>query len=72
MNKRTARELLGSKEKIASTTELARVLGVTRKTIYAEPEEMRQAWGDQIVGYYCRINVDALKSKTDELWGAIE
>jgi biotin operon repressor len=72
MNKRTARELLGSQEKIASTTELARVLGVTRKTIYAEPEEMRQAWGDQIVGYYCRTNMDALKSKTDELWGAIE
>jgi len=72
MNKRTARELLGSQEKIASTTELARVLGVSRKTIYAEPEEMRQAWSDQIVGYYCRINVDALKAKTDELWGAIE
>ena len=72
MNKRTARELLGTKERIASTTELARVLGVTTRTVYEEPEEMRVAWSDQIIGYYCRINVDALKCKTDQLWGAIE
>ena len=72
MNKRTARELLGNGEKIASTTELAKVLGVSTRTVYEEPDEMRQAWSDQIIGYYCRTNMDALKAKTDELWGAIE